>query len=69
LVGVGVGEAVADGVEPAVGVEGAELVGVGTDDEATGALVVGVLTGSGCSVREPTFGSVTVSAGPGGVAG
>ena len=69
MVAVGVGEVVADGVEPAVGVEGAELVGVGTDDEATGTLVVGVLTGSGCSVRAPTLGSVTVSAGPGGVAG
>jgi hypothetical protein len=67
--GVGVGEAVADGVGRPVGVEGAELAGVGTGDEATGALMVGVLTGSGCPVRGPTLGSVTVSAGPGGVAG
>jgi hypothetical protein len=67
--GVGVGEAVADGVGPAVGVEGAEPVGVGTGDEATGALMVGVLNGSGCPVRGPTLGSVKVSTGPGGVAG
>jgi hypothetical protein len=67
--GVGVCDAEADGVGPAVGVEGAELVGVGTGDEATEELVVGVLTGSGCPVRGPTLGSVKVSAGPGGVAG
>jgi hypothetical protein len=66
---VGVGDAEADGVGPAVGVESAEPVGVGMGDEATGALVVGVLTGSGCPVRGSTLGSVKVSPGPGGVAG
>jgi hypothetical protein len=66
---VGVGDAVADGVGPAVGVEGAELVGVGTLDDATEALAFAVLAGSGCSVREPTLGSVNVSAEPGGAAG
>lgn len=66
---MGVGEEEADGVGPAVGVEGAEPVAVGTGDAATGELVVDVLTGSGCPVRGPTLGSVKVSAGPGGVAG
>jgi hypothetical protein len=66
---VGVGDAAADGVRLAVGVEGAELVGVGTGDEATGALRVGVLTGSGCWLRDPTLGSMPVPAGPGVVAG
>jgi hypothetical protein len=66
---VGVGDAEADGGGLASGVDSAELVGVETGDEATGAFRVGVLTGSGCWVREPTLGPVPVSAGPGGVAG
>jgi hypothetical protein len=66
---VGVGDAAADGVGLPIGVDSAELVGVETGDEATGAFRVGVLTGSGCWVKEPTLGSVPVLAGPGGVMG